>query len=139
MARKDRERLNPRDLLDGGIAALGTGAVCAAFVLAHLPHRQGQSTLGSAVVLAYPIGFVILVLIVVGAATVASEPAVPSGVGGARGGFRVGRRPVRGECVDDCPVSPAAFSILNLVAWPTAMLILAGSMWADPGVKTQCQ
>ena len=38
MAREDRERLSPRELLDGGIAALGAAAVCAAFVLAHLPH-----------------------------------------------------------------------------------------------------
>ncbi len=132
MARNDRERLNPRDLLDGGIAALGVGAVCAAFVLAQLPHRQGQSILGSAIVLAYPIGFVILVLIVVGAATV-SEPrsrkawvalavafvlvAVPSAVN-----------------ATTAPSSPAAFSILNAVAWPTAILLLAGSMWTDPGM-----
>ena len=33
MAREDRERLSPRELLDGGIAALGAAAVCAAFVL----------------------------------------------------------------------------------------------------------
>ncbi len=37
MARKDRERLNPRELLDGGVAALGAGAVCAAFVLRVFP------------------------------------------------------------------------------------------------------
>ena len=73
MAREDRERLSPRELLDGGIAALGAGAACAAFVLAHLPHRPGQSTFGSALQLAYPIGYVVLVLIVVGAATVASK------------------------------------------------------------------
>ena len=133
MARNDRERLNPRDLLDGGIAALGVGAVCAAFVLAKLPHRQGQSTLGSAVVLAYPIGFVILVLIVVGAATVSARRsrgawvalavafvlvAVPSAVN-----------------ATTAPSSPVAFSILNSVAWPTAILLLAASMWIDPGMS----
>ena len=73
MAREDRERLSPRELLDGGIAALGAAAVCAAFVLVHLPHRPGQSTFGTATQLAYPIGYVVLVLIVVGAATVASK------------------------------------------------------------------
>ena len=40
MAREDRERLSPHELLDGGIAALGAGAVCAAFVLAHIPVRR---------------------------------------------------------------------------------------------------
>ena len=33
MAREDRQRLSPSELLDGGIAALGAGAGCAAFVL----------------------------------------------------------------------------------------------------------
>ena len=97
MAREDRERLSPRELLDGGIAALGAGAVCAAFVLAHLPHRPGQSTFGSAFQLAYPIGFVVLVLIVVGAATVASKRS-RAAVGGADGGIRIARRGVRAGC-----------------------------------------
>ena len=133
MARKDRERLNPRDLLDGGIAALGAGAVCAAFVLAHLPHRQGQSTLGSAVELAYPIGFVILVLIVVGAATVASERRSRGAWVALAAAFALVAVP-SAVSATTAPSSPAAFSILNLVAWPTAILILAASMWVDPGV-----
>src|SRR6516164_4506092 len=73
LAREDREWMSPRVLLDGGIAALGAGAVCAAFVLARLPKEAGQSAFGFAVELAYPIAFVVLVLVVVGAATVASQ------------------------------------------------------------------
>ena len=134
MARKERERLNPRDLLDGGIAALGTGAVCAAFVLAQLPHRQGQSVLGSAVILAYPIGFVILVVIVVGAATVASERRSRVAWVALAAAFALVAVPSAVSASTTAP-SPTAFSILNLVAWPTAMLVLAGSMWADPGVN----
>ena len=132
MAREDRERLSPRELLDGGIAALGVGAVCAAFVLAHLPHRPGQSTFGSATQLAYPIGYVVLVLIVVGAATVASERsaapwvtltaafallAVGSALAAAAGPSRL-----------------EAIKIVTLAVWPAATLLIAASMWADPGV-----
>ncbi len=131
MAREDRERLNPRDLLDGGIAALGAGAVGAAFVLAQLPHRQGQSTLGSAVVLAYPIGFVVLVIIVVGAATISGRRSRGAWVALAAA-FALVAVP-SAVSATTAPSSPVGFSILNLVAWPTAILILAASMWLDPG------
>ena len=132
MAREDRERLSPRELLDGGIAALGAAAVCAAFVLAHLPHRPGQSTFGSALQLAYPIGYVVLVLIVIGAAIIASKRsrapwvaltaafallAVGSALAAAAG-----------------PSKLEAIKIVNLAVWPTATLLVAASMWADPGV-----
>ena len=102
MAHEDRERLSPRELLDGGIAALGAASVCAAFVLVHLPHRPGQSTFGSALQLAYPIGFVVLVLIVVGAATVASKRS-RSAVGGTDGGIRLARLGVRAGCCGGLP------------------------------------
>jgi len=70
MAREDRQRLSPRELLDGGLAALGAGALCAAFALARIPRLPGESTLGSASQLAFAIGFVVLVLLVASAATV---------------------------------------------------------------------
>ena len=132
MAHEDRERLSPRELLDGGIAALGAASVCAAFVLAHLPHRPGQSTFGSALQLAYPIGYVVLVLIVVGAAAVASKRsgapwvtltaafallAVGSALAAAAGLSKL-----------------EAIKIVTLAVWPTATLLIAASMWADPGV-----
>ena len=130
MAHEDRERLSPRELLDGGIAALGAGAVCAAFVFAHIPRQVGESRLGSAFQLAYPIGFVVLVLIVVGAATVASKRSPVAWVAltaafallalgsalGAAVGFTVPTR------------------ILTTIQWPAATLLIAASVWADPGV-----
>jgi len=56
MAREDRQRLSPLESLDGGIAALGAGALCAAFALARIPRLPGESTLGSASQLAFAIG-----------------------------------------------------------------------------------
>jgi hypothetical protein len=55
IAREERERLSLRVVLGGGIAGLAAGAVCAAFVLVHLPIREGQSTPSAAVRLFYPI------------------------------------------------------------------------------------
>ena len=72
MAREDRQRLSPRELLDGGIAALGAGALCAAFALPRIPRLPGEWTLGSASQLSFAIGVVVPLLLVVGAATVAA-------------------------------------------------------------------
>ena len=132
MAHEDRERLSPRELLDGGIAALGAAAVCAAFVLAHLPHRQGQSTFGSALQLAYPIGFVVLVLIVVGAATVASKRSRVA-VGGADGGIRVACLGVRAGCCGGHETD-AITHLDRRFNGRRRRCSIAASMWADPGV-----
>ena len=129
MADEDRARLSPRELLDGGIAALGAGAVCAAFALAHISRLPGESTLGSASQLAFAIGFVVLVLLVVGAATVAAGGsrvawveltaafallAVGSGLGAALG-------------------MTNAVRTLTEIQWPAATLLIAAAICADPG------
>ena len=132
MAREDRERLSPRELLDGGIAALGAAAVCAAFVLAHLPHRPGQLTFGSSVELAYPIGFVILVLIVVGAATVASKRSAVAWLTLTAAFALVAVSSALATAAGMSNLE--AIKIVTLAAWPAATLLVAASMWADPGV-----
>ena len=129
MAQEDRQRMSPRELLDAGVAALGAAAVGAGFALAQIARIPGESSVGAAFQLAYPIGFVVLVLVVVGAASVAAGQsrvawvaltaafallAVGSGLGAALG-MRV---PVR---------------ILTTIQWPAATLLIAAAMWADPG------
>ncbi|HUA49929.1 MAG TPA: ATP-binding protein [Solirubrobacteraceae bacterium] len=130
MAHEDRQRLSPRELLDGGIAALGAGAVGAAFALAHIARIPGESSVGAAFQLADAIGFVILVLLVAGAAAVAAGQsrlpwvaltaafallAVGSGLGAALG-------------------MTDAVRTLTELQWPAATLLVAAAMWADPGV-----
>ena len=130
MAREDRERLSPREVLDGGIAALGAGAVCAAFVLAHIPRQAGESRVGSAFQLAYPIGFVVLVLIVVGAATVASKRS-PGAWMALTAAFAL---LALGSALGAALGMTFPIQILTSVQWPVATLLIAGSTWADPGV-----
>ena len=129
MAHEDRQRLSPRELLDGGIAALGAGAVGAGFALAHVARIPGESSVGAAFVLADAIGFVILVLLVAGAATVAAGQsrlpwvaltaafallAVGSGLGAALG-------------------MTDAVRTLTEIQWPAATLLIAAAICADPG------
>ena len=130
MAREDRERLSPRELLDGGIAALGAAAVCAAFVLAHIPRQAGESRVGSAFQLAYPIGFVVLVLIVTGAAAVASKRSPVAWVT-LTGAFAV---LALGSALGAALGMTLPVQLLTSVQWPAATLLVAASMWADPGV-----
>jgi signal transduction histidine kinase len=130
LAREDRERLSPRELLDGGIAALGAAALCAAFVLARLPRSPGQSTLGTAVELAYPIGFVVLVLIVFGAVTVASQRSRRTWVTLTAAFTAVAVASALNATAG--PSRPAAVQIVISAAWPTATLLVAASMWAAP-------
>ena len=130
MAHEDRERLSPRQMLDGGIAALGAGAVCAAFVLAHIPRQPGESRLGSAFQLVFPIGFVVLVLMVVGAATVASKrsPLAWVALTAAFALLAVG------SALGAAAGMTIAIQILTTIQWPVATVLIAASMWADPGV-----
>ncbi|MGO9489553.1 MAG: GAF domain-containing sensor histidine kinase, partial [Solirubrobacteraceae bacterium] len=129
MAQEDRQRLSPRELLDGGIAALGAGAVGAGFALDHIARIPGESSVGAAFQLADAIGFVVLVLLVVGAATVAAGQsrlpwvaltaafvllAVGSGLGAALG-------------------MTVAVRTLTEIQWPLATLLIAAAMWAEPG------
>ncbi len=132
MAREDRERLSPRELLDGGTTALGAAAVCAAFVLARLPREAGESTFGTAVELAYPIGFVVLVLIVVGAATVAGQRSRAAWVTMTLSFVAVAVSSALNATAG--PGRTAAVQIVVAAAWPVATLLVAASMWADPGV-----
>ena len=129
MAHEDRQRLSPRELLDGGIAALGAASVCAAFALSRIPRLPGESNLGSASQLAFAIGFVVLGLVVAGAATVSAGRsrvawveltvafvvlALGSGLGAALG-------------------MTTAVRTLTEIQWPLATLLIAAAMWADPG------
>jgi GAF domain-containing protein len=129
MAEEDRQRLSPRELLDGGIAALGAGAVCAAFVLAHIPHQPGESTVGSVFQLAYPIGFIVLVLLVVGAATVAAGQSRVAWVA-LTAAFAL---LALGSALGAALGMTVAVRILTTIQWPVATLLIAAAICADPG------
>ena len=129
MAGEDRERLSPHDLLDGGVAALGAAALCAAFAFAHLPQGPGQSKLGTAFLLAYPIGYVILVFVVVGAVVVTG---------------RRSRMPwllltaafallALGSALSSVVGQTEVVRVVNEIQWPAATILIAASMWVDPG------
>jgi hypothetical protein len=66
LVRGEKRRLSSPNWLDGAVAGLGAGAVCAAFAFSTLVHSTHESAIATAVDLAYPVGDVLLLLLVVG-------------------------------------------------------------------------
>ena len=72
LMRREIKRISPPSWLDGGVAGLGAAALCAAFAFHSIVHTAGGSALGVATDLAYPIGDVLLLAVVVAATTLLS-------------------------------------------------------------------
>ncbi len=66
--RGEVRRLSTPSWLDSAIAALGAAAICATFVFSDLVRTGGESALAVATNLAYPVGDVLLLALVVGSA-----------------------------------------------------------------------
>ena len=70
--RGDTQKLTTPSWLDGAVAGVGTAAVCAAFVFERVLSLTGGSPVATATNLAYPIGDVLLLSLVMGGSTVMS-------------------------------------------------------------------
>ncbi len=125
-------RLSTPSWLDSAIAALGAAALCGAFAFHSLLHTAGGSALAVATNLAYPVGDLLLLALVVGsAAMLAGRSRAPwvllatgmalnatgdtfnlfgSGVGATHVGV-----------------------IVNGIAWPGAILLVSLAMWIPRG------
>ncbi|HET7588731.1 MAG TPA: GGDEF domain-containing protein [Solirubrobacterales bacterium] len=66
LVRARAKELDPRLWMDGAIAALGTGALGAALIFEFVADRTSGSTLEVATTLAYPLGDIVLLALVVG-------------------------------------------------------------------------
>jgi diguanylate cyclase len=129
MRREVRKIADP-SWLDGGIAALGAGAVCAAFAFAGLD-LAGSSTLTATVYLAYPIGDLLLLALIVGGATLLSGrwSAPWLFLAAAMALNTVGDTFNLFQSSLGTPRADAAFRAL---AWPTAGLLVCIALWIRP-------
>jgi EAL domain-containing protein (putative c-di-GMP-specific phosphodiesterase class I) len=126
--RGDAQLLTAPDWLDGAIASAGTAAVCAAFLFDRVLRLAGGDAAATATNLAYPIGDVLLLSLVVGGSTVIT-----------------GRRKApwllmaTGLAVNAVGDSANLFGrsfgasltgfVFNGIAWPTSLLLLSISVW----------
>ena len=126
--RGDAQRLTTPNWLDGAIASAGTAALCAAFVFDRVLRLTGGDAAATATNLAYPIGDVLLLSLIMGGSTVIT-----------------GRRKApwllmaTGLAVNAVGDSANLFGrsfgasligfVSNGIAWPTSLLLLSISVW----------
>ncbi|HTX63898.1 MAG TPA: GGDEF domain-containing protein, partial [Acidimicrobiales bacterium] len=139
LLRQQVTKLPAASWLDGALAGLGAAAVCAAFAFKDLLRSTGGSTFTTAMNVAYPIGDVLLLALVIGGSAM-----LP------------GRRRSRWVLVAvACSLNAVGdtFNLLhntagaspvgqafNATAWPTAILLMSIAMWtraAPPVVRDQ--
>ncbi len=123
----------PASWLDAAVAGLGAAALCACFIFQHaILHSLGGTSTDVAVNIAFPVGDVLLLALVVGgAATFPGRPKFQWLV-------------LAGACVmiaagDTCNLlqatghQSAVADVFNGIAWPTAILLVSFSMWWRTG------
>ena len=133
LIRGETRRLSSPSWLDGAVAGLGAGAVCAAFAFSAITHTAHESGLATAVDLAYPVGDVLLLLLVVGGTAVMSGRRKAPWLMLATG-FSIN---VFGDTANLFSASLGATHlgmILNAVAWPISSLLIAISISISPGL-----
>lgn len=128
-ARGHTRRLTKANWLDGAIAGLGAGAVCAAFVFSSVMRTTHGSTFGTAVNLAYPVGDVLLLLLVAGGAAVTSGRRLPWLLLAVA--FTAN---VFGDASNLLQSTTHFGVVLNGAAWPVSSLLVASAMWLSPSV-----
>lgn len=132
LMRGETRHLTTPSWLDGCVAGLGAAALCAAFVFPDVLKAAGGSSLEVATNLAYPVGDLLLLALVVGGCAVLSGRKkgpwllLATGVliniagdtsnlfGNSFGAMRVG-------------------SVLNSIAWPTSILLISAVVWLPRG------
>jgi diguanylate cyclase (GGDEF)-like protein len=130
-------RLTSANWLDGAVAGLGAAALCAAFAFRALEHSAGQHGLAVGVNLAYPVGDVLLLLLVGGGSAVLSGRqrlpwllialGISFNVLGDTANLLQGSGMLRGMGSGQFGV------VVNQIAWPISMLLMSIAMWVPRG------
>jgi len=130
--RGEVRRINNPSWLDSAVAGLGAASVCAAFAFSSVVSVTGSSALAAATDLAYPVGDLLLLVLVVGSTAMLSGRSkkpwllLASGMalnvagdtfnllGSASGAVHVG-------------------SVVNGIAWPVSILLMSAAVWIPSG------
>jgi diguanylate cyclase (GGDEF)-like protein len=129
--RQEVRRIAHPSWLDGAIAALGAAAVCAAFAFQSVLQSVGPTPLAVATNVAYPVGDLVLLALVVGAAALLSGRKAPSWalVASAMALNAIGDT---FNLFKSSLATPRTGAIFFALAWPAAGLLAALAMWVRP-------
>jgi EAL domain-containing protein (putative c-di-GMP-specific phosphodiesterase class I)/methyl-accepting chemotaxis protein len=126
--REDTQRLTTPSWLDGAVASVGTAAVSAAFVFDRVLRLTGGDPAATATNLAYPIGDVLLLSLIMGGSTVISgrrkAPWLLMATGLAINAV--------GDSANLLGTSSLAGFVSDGIAWPASLLLLSMSVWLRP-------
>jgi diguanylate cyclase (GGDEF)-like protein len=132
LMRGGTRRLSTPSWLDGAVAGLGAAAICAAFAFPSLRRLAGGGSLSVATNLAYPIGDLLLLFLVVGGTAMLS--------GRRRGPWLLLATGVAVNVVGDTSnllsssLGTTHFGVLaNAAAWPTSVLLMSMAVWLGAG------
>ena len=125
MLRSSVRRFSLASWLDGAVAGFGAAAVCATFAFKDVLHHAGGSATGVAVNLAYPVGDVLLLgLVVGGAAIVPGKRKLPWLLLAA--GYALN---AVGDVFNVLNSTSSLGSLFNDIAWPVAILLVSIAVW----------
>jgi diguanylate cyclase len=130
MLRRESSRLVPATWLDGAVAGLGAAALCAAFAFHSIARATGGGVAAVATNLAYPVGDVLLLAMVVGGSAVLSR-------GRGRAWLLLASGCALNAVGDTFNLFGATGThvgiVVDGVAWPTAILLISMAVWLRPG------
>ena len=125
LLRSSVKRFNLASWLDGGVAGLGAAALCATFAFKDILHHAGGSAAGVAVNLAYPVGDVLLLgLVVGGAAIVSGRRKVPWLLLAA--GYAL---ITVGDLFNVLGTESFIGQFADAIAWPLSILLVSVAVW----------
>ncbi|MGH2882135.1 MAG: hypothetical protein ACRDPA_05450, partial [Solirubrobacteraceae bacterium] len=125
LLRRHVKRFSLANWLDGGVAGLGAAAICATFAFKAVLHHDGGSALGVAVNLAYPVGDVLLLgLVVGGAAMVSGRRKLPWLLLAA--GYALN---TVGDIFNMLGTTSFVGTVFNATAWPLSILFVSVAVW----------
>ena len=129
--RGEIRRLTTPSWMDGLIAGLGAAAVCAAFAFHRIVHLADLSPAATAINLAYPVGDLLLLGLLVGGTALLA--------GGQKASWALLAAGILVNVIGDSftliPQTASPGAIINSMAWPVSILLMSMSVWARRGLS----
>ena len=133
--RKELRGLSLASWFDGIVASLGAGAVCAMFAFHRILETAGGSTLSVAIDLAYPVGDLLLLTLVVGGThLLPRHRRAPWAMLAAGMALNVVGDTFNLFGSTSFGASRAA-TVVNSIAWPAAIVAMSMAVWVRPRSK----
>jgi diguanylate cyclase (GGDEF)-like protein len=131
LLRKAMGRLSRPNWLDGVVAGLGASAVCAAFAFSDIVHAAGGSALSDATNLAYPVGDLLLLSLVIGGTVLLTGRGTTPWLLLATG-ISLNVIGDTFNLFQNGALASQVGSDLNAIAWPTSIVLMSMSVWLKP-------